>query len=132
MRSVLDGRTPFPAVEEPGGAYHNELRKIRGRAVSGVYAILNDGEVLYVGESHTGRLYDTITRHFRRWRPEHDPQGRRRGGTTYDRERVYVVYAITTPGEAPDYQYHEIQRLAPRDNDLDGGSVCCEGDPAPF
>jgi len=127
MPSVLDGRTPFPAVQD--GGYHPDLVKLRGREASGVYAILNEREVLYVGESHTGRLYDTITRHFRRWRPQRDPQGRRFGGTVYSRDEVSIVYAVTPPEHAQDAQYAEIQRLGPRDNDVDGGTVCCDDIP---
>ena len=62
--------------------YAPQLVKLRGRKASGVYAIFDarSRRLLYIGESHTGRLYDTITRHFRAWRPENDPQGRRRAG----------------------------------------------------
>jgi hypothetical protein len=115
--------------------YHPHLAILRGREASGVYAILSSqGAVLYVGESHTGRLYDTITRHFRRWRPQDDPQGRRVGGTTYDRHRSRVIYLVTAPGDAQDIQYGEIQRLEPRDNSNDGSSVgeLVDDDAAPF
>jgi hypothetical protein len=44
--------------------YHPELARLRG--MSGVYALRDRGskEVVYVGESHTGRLYQTLVRHF--------------------------------------------------------------------
>lgn len=115
----------FPAVIA-GGHYHQHLAELRNYKVSGVYAIIDDvGQVLYVGESHTGRLYDTITRHFRSWRidPRQDAQGRRRGGTTYDRRAVQVAYLITNADEAQAQQYAEIQRLQPRDNTNDGAST---------
>jgi len=116
----------FPASNGPPGrnAYHANLNVLRGRSLSGVYAIVRRGVVLYVGESHTGNLYDTITRHFREWRvdPSRDAQGRRRGGTTYDRRTVGVVYIVTPAHIAQDLQLAEIQRLEPRDNTIDGGA----------
>lgn len=87
---------------------------------SGVYAIIMAGtrEVLYVGESHSGRLKDTITRHFRRWKIDAsaDATGRRRGGTTYDRHSVMVAVVVTTADQATEVQFAEIERLQPRDN----------------
>lgn len=93
---------------------------------SGIYAVTDQaGKVLYVGESHSGRLYDTITRHFRDWSidPKNDALGRRRGGTTYDRHRVRVCFVVTEPGTAQALQYAEIERLRPRDNSIDGKAV---------
>ena len=37
---------------------------------SGVYVIREGSEIVYVGESHTNRLYDTLTRHFQQVRHE--------------------------------------------------------------
>ncbi len=121
--------------------YHPDLVRLRGRRASGVYAIYDDDtyELLYIGESHTGRLYDTITRHFRAWTPDNDPQGRRRGGTTYDRRRVRVAYELTTPDLAQATQYAAILMLDPRDNQVDGSAAAAEAvaaelddDDAPF
>ena len=115
----------FPATLN--AAYHPHLSQLRARRLSGVYAITDrrSHRVLYVGESHTGRLYDTITRHFRRWkiRPGADAQGRRRGGEEYNRADVAVVYLVTPAALAQQVQYAEIQRLKPRDNDVEGCSV---------
>lgn len=112
------------AVTDGSGRYAPALAWLRNRRESGVYALVDrrTGRVLYVGESHTGRLYDTITRHFRRWTiaPGRDAQGRRFGGTTYDRSRVAVTWASTPAHLAQETQYAEIQRLSPRDNALDG------------
>lgn len=118
---ILDPKTAQPAVDHHGH-YSAALAALNGRTLSGLYAIVQAGRVVYVGESHTGRLYDTITRHFRDWRidAKHDAQGRRRGGMTYDRERTAVVYAITDADAAPTLQYAEIRRLRPRDNTNDG------------
>lgn len=117
MRSTLAIADAFPAVQ--GERYHPHLAELREFEASGVYAIVGPrGAVLYVGESHTGRLYDTITRHFRKWKidPRNDGQRRRRGGTTYDRDKVRVIYLITNDADAQPVQYREIQRLQPRDN----------------
>lgn len=113
-----------------GWKYHPHLEEIRHYQASGVYAITDfkTRKVLYIGESHSGRLYDTITRHFRNRRvdPANDAQGRRRGGVTYDRRAVRVIYLITKAEEAQAIQYAEIQRLRPRDNTIDGSSVVVE------
>jgi hypothetical protein len=124
----LDLSQAFPAVVRIEGEqyYHDALAELRGEHASGVYAIIakGSGRVLYVGESHTGRLYDTITRHFRAWtiNPRRDSQGRRFGGTTYDRAKVRVAYTVTADDEAQDMQYAEIQRLNPADNVIDGSA----------
>src|SRR5436190_19478797 len=98
-------QAPFPAtirVHARGGRrYHPHLEALRDVEVSGVYAITDatTGQALYVGESHTGRLFDTITRHFRKWSvdPQRDAQGRRFGGTTYHRDSVKVALMLTAP-----------------------------------
>lgn len=120
MAKRLKIQDAFPATG-PDGRYHPHLAELRSYEASGVYAIIEGKRVLYVGESHTGRLYDTITRHFRKWRidPANDRIGRRRGGTTYDRDAVRVIYLITATTEAQDVQYAEIQRLGPEDNQID-------------
>lgn len=127
MTAILRGTDVFPAVTE-NGRYHSRLAALRNVKASGIYAILDidSTEVLYVGESHSGRLYDTITRHFRKWTLTNDRQGRRSGGTQYDRSTVWIVFAETAPGDAVAAQYAEIQRLGPRDNVVDGETVCCE------
>ena len=113
----------FPAVDEDGG-YAARLVALRGVHASGIYAIIDtdSGAVLYVGESHTGRLYETITRHFRAWKrdPHRDQWGRRFGGKTYDRRRVSLLIEETDDEEARPRQYEYIQLFAPRDNEVDG------------
>lgn len=47
----------------------------------------------------------------------------------YDRGGVLIAYTITADEEAQDKQYAEIQRLHPRDNDIDGSTVCCDDVP---
>ena len=121
MAVRLDISQAFPTTGANG--YHQHLVELRDYEVSGVYAILEKrGTVMYIGESHSGRLYDTITRHFRAWEidPRQDSQGRRMGGMMYDRKKTRVVYLITAPGEAQAVQYEEIQRLRPQDNTNDG------------
>lgn len=121
---MIDLRRAVPAVDRDG-QYSEALAALRGRDVSGVYAILGArGAVLYVGESHTGRLYDTITRHFRDWRVgPNDRQGRREGGVQYDCDQVKVAFTTCAASRAQDLQYREIERLQPADNTLDGSSL---------
>lgn len=106
------------------GAYPKWLRELRGK--SGVYVIRKRGwfssPVVYVGESHEGRLYETLIRHFSRWRrkkkfwgdmrgnTEHDP------GVTYNRGDVDVAIEVTPAKKAIDRQDALIRKLDPRDN----------------
>jgi excinuclease UvrABC nuclease subunit len=123
--SLLSDVPLVPATLAGTKRYHPLLAQLRGVKASGVYAIADrSGRVLYVGESHSGRLYDTITRHFRAWAidPRNDPAGRRRGGTMYDRREVRVAYVVTDPSVAQAFQFAEIDRLTPRDNQVQGKS----------
>ena len=60
---------------------------------NGVYVIRehDSGTIAYVGESHSARLYGTLTRHFQRWSPKFDT-----AGPTYDRGDVEVA-VVTVP-----------------------------------
>lgn len=88
----------------------------------GVYVIRDrrTHHALYVGSSKA-RLYDTVTRHFQRWKRKknwwkglhgahHDP------GMTYDRSDCEVGIKITSCGEHLEEEGRLIQRLRPRDN----------------
>ncbi len=120
----LNIRAAVPAVTAAGD-YAPRLAALRDQKASGVYAILDaaTGAVLYVGESHTGRLYDTITRHFREWSTPSAGSGRREGGTQYRREAVKVTWRAMPAAQAQDFQYREIQRLRPADNLFDGATI---------
>lgn len=114
----------YRPVGDRGEPYPDWVRALDGK--SGVYVIREVGEdgapeTVYVGESHSGRLYSTLTRHFQRWRrwkgywrgqygEGHDP------GLTYDRSRVEVAARVTTPGDAIEEEARLIRRLKPRDN----------------
>ena len=111
----------YRAIGERGEPYPEWIRNLRGE--SGVYVIRDrsTSEVLYIGESHTSKLYETLTRHFQRWRrwkgfwrgqygEGHDP------GLTYERNSVEVAARITTPARAIDEEARLIRRLSPRDN----------------
>lgn len=113
----------YRRIGERGEAYPDWVRVLDGKA--GVYVIREydangTPEIVYVGSS-TGRLYDTLTRHFQVWRrykgfwkgqfaEGHDP------GLTYDRHRVDVAVRVTSPDDALDEEKRLIQRLRPRDN----------------
>ena len=101
------------------GAYPAWLRELRGK--SGVYLIKEGRTLVYVGESHTGRLYQTITRHFQGWRRKkswweglftsgHDP------GLTYDRAACSVAVEVMAPSEAVEAECEWIAAHVPRDN----------------
>ena len=109
---------PVGARGEPYPAW---VRDLRGK--SGVYVIREQrtSEILYVGESHTGKLYETLTRHFQTWRrykgfwrgqyaEGHDP------GLSYERGSVEAAVRVTTSANAIDEEERLIRRLSPRDN----------------
>lgn len=125
----------FRPVGGRSDPYPEWVRDLKGK--SGVYVIRERDEdgspvVSYVGESHTDRLYDTLTRHFQQWRrwkgfwrgqygEGHDP------GVTYQRDRVEAAVRVVEPEKAIELEKKLIQRLSPRDNIV--GQV---DDPPPF
>jgi hypothetical protein len=121
----------YRPVGQRGEPYPLWLRRLKGQ--SGVYVIRQEGRPAYIGESHTGRLYETLTRHFQTWRRRkhfwkggyaegHDP------GLTYDRDSVEVAVRVTSANDAIEEEARLIERLRPRDNLL-GQS---EADEVPF
>ncbi len=120
---LRNGALVYRPVGERGEPYPDWLRALRGS--SGVYVIRDRAtrEVVYVGESSTGRLYETLTRHFQEWRrwkgfwrgqyaEGHDP------GLTYPRASAEVAVRVTAPADALDEEARLIRRLRPRDNVL--------------
>jgi hypothetical protein len=119
-RNAGVARLVYRPVGDRGEPYPDWLRALRGE--SGVYVIRERGVVVYVGESHTGRIYETLTRHFQAWRrwkrwwdgqygEGHDP------GLTYDRASVDVAVRVTDHGDpAIEEEAALIRALAPRDN----------------
>jgi hypothetical protein len=114
-----NGSLTYRAVGRSGEPYPDWVRGLKGK--SGVYIIREGREVVYVGESHTDRLYDTLTRHFQTWRrwkgfwkgqyaEGHDP------GLTYDRAKVEVAVRVTSAAQALHEEARLIARLRPRDN----------------
>lgn len=81
--------------------------------VSGVYVIRrkDDKRVLYVGESHTGRLRKTLLRHFQSW-------SGKTAGQTYNRADVEIAILKVSPGKAVSMQDRLIVALQPRDNSV--------------
>jgi hypothetical protein len=119
-----NGGLTYRPVGRRGERYPAWLRALRG--ASGVYVIRErnaegEPEVVYVGQSNAGRLYETLTRHFQTWRrwkgfwrgqfsEGHDP------GLTYKRERAEVAVRTTSSANALDEEARLIARLRPRDN----------------
>jgi len=114
----------YRPVGARGDRYPDWVQALRGK--SGVYVIrerdaAGDPIVVYVGESHTDNLYETLTRHFQEWRrykgfwrgqyaEGHDP------GLTYRRDRVEVAVRVMSGPNAIDEEARLIRRLRPRDN----------------
>lgn len=80
--------------------------------ISGVYAIRDakSQAVLYVGESHTGRLYDTLRRHLATWYDRGGPR------EFYNRADVEIAWYETPAGEALEHEAWLITHYCPRDN----------------
>jgi hypothetical protein len=119
----------FEGVGKPTERYPRFVLATKGK--SGVYVIrkraglLTAARVVYIGESHTGNLYGTLTRHFQQWRrgkrwwvgqfqpAQTDP------GHTYDRGDHEVAVIVATPKRAVTIQDELIRKLEPRDNALE-------------
>ena len=103
---------------DDGKAFADWVGGLRGK--SGVYAIrwnggwLSDPGVVYVGESHTGRLYETFSRHFQRW---DGPQGR----TSWPRGEceAFALVLDTDAGGILEKQARLIADLEPSQNRYD-------------
>ena len=94
---------------------------IRGlRRANGVYLFrdVDTDEIVYVGESHTDRLYSTLTRHFQEWTDAYDT-----AGVTYGREQVDVAVIVVPRLHAPHLQNELICTLIPRDNRQQCGDI---------
>lgn len=112
------------AIGKPGDPYPAAVRKLEGK--SGVYAIRHRGliftTVVYVGESHTGNLRKTLTRHFQSWSRgkkwwvgQYAPQ-QTDPGHTYDRASSEIAFEVCSKAEAVALQAKWIDKLSPRDN----------------
>jgi len=100
-----------------------EFRPVKeGRAVagwvkalkekSGVYVVRERGflgSVLYVGESHSNRLYSTLLRHFQRWTGP-------TAGPTFPVSKVEVAVIRTPAGKAIELQNAVIAEYKPKFN----------------
>ena len=140
------GGMRFRPVGHATEPYPEWVRGLKDK--SGVYVIRElgpDGEpvIVYVGESHTDRLYDTLTRHLQQWRrwktfwrgqygeaqygagAGHDP------GLTYDRGAVEVATRVVPPEEAIELEARLIRKYCPRDN-INGQVGDCGHEDAPF
>lgn len=123
---LRNGSLVYRPVGKRGQRYPEWVRALRGK--SGVYVIRERGVVVYVGQSSTGKLYETLTRHVQQWRRW---KGFWRGqyaegsdpGQTYDRESVEVAVRVTPPERALDEEARLIRRLKPRDNVLGAEEV---------
>lgn len=116
----MKGASRWMGVGRAGEPYPDAVRALEGD--SGVYAIRSKATrmVLYVGESHTGRLRRTLTRHLQGWGRDkglwrgqfsaHDP------GLIYPRDKVEVRWWLTEASQAYETQNRLIRRLSPRDN----------------
>jgi hypothetical protein len=99
FRPVKNGRTIAPWV-----------KALKGK--SGVYVIREPGffgEVLYCGESHTGRLYATLLRHFQHWTGA-------TAGATFAASKVEVAVVRCPANRAIDLQNAMIAEYRPKLN----------------
>jgi hypothetical protein len=96
-----------------GRAIAEWVTALKGK--SGVYVIRERGifgSVLYVGESHTGRLYSTLLRHFQHWTGP-------TAGPTFPATKVEVAIIRTPPEKAVELQNAVIAEYNPKINVLE-------------
>lgn len=99
----------FKPVKE-GRAVAGWVRALKGK--SGVYVIRERGlwgSIFYVGESHSGRLYSTLLRHFERWTGP-------TAGPTFPVSKVEVAVIRTPAGKAIELQNAVIAEYKPKFN----------------
>ncbi|MEZ4301581.1 MAG: hypothetical protein R3B70_41995 [Polyangiaceae bacterium] len=103
FRPIREGHEYAPWVGETAGAHG--VYVIRERSRRGRKAV-----VLYVGESHTHRLRETLQRHYQRWNG-------RTAGPTFDAAKTEVAMEIFLDGtDAIQRQDELIRRLRPTHN----------------
>jgi len=94
------------------GAWATWVKNLDGK--SGVYIIRESRShlVLYVGQSHTGRLKKTMIRHFQQWRGV-------TSGVTYRRGSVEVKIILAPRRRALIHKIEQncLFKLKPRDNE---------------
>ncbi len=86
------------------------VKALKGK--SGVYVVRERGflgSVLYVGESHTDRLYSTLLRHFQRWTGP-------TAGPTFPVSKVEVAVIRTPAAKAVELQNAVIAEYRPKFN----------------
>lgn len=113
----LKWRSP---LSPDGNAFADWLSELRGAGLNGVYLIRDAGnrEIVYIGESHTGRLYETLSRHLYAW------NGRGSGPSYHPSFVEIAVIVAETPLDDPVAdQYALIQKHEPRDNIMDGHTL---------
>ncbi len=110
-------RSPISA---DGEGFADWFGGLRGEGLSGVYLIRDarSREIVYIGESHTGRLYETLSRHLYAW------NGKGAGPSYHPGYVEIAVIVAETPLDDPVAdQYALIQRHEPRDNVMDGHTL---------
>lgn len=111
-----------PARPDRGRGFAPWVRELKGR--NGIYLIRDAAthEVYYIGESHTRRLFETLTRHLYSWSGFGS-------GPSYSSERVDVAWLETSPEDARYQQYELIMHFRPLDNQKDGRSLFTDAAP---
>lgn len=102
----------FQGVKE-GHQIAKWVKELKGK--SGVYVIRERGflgRVLYIGESHTGRLHSTLLRHFQHWTGK-------TAGHTFAVSKVEVAVVRTPAARAFDLQNAMIAEFRPTLNVAD-------------
>lgn len=123
----------FLEIGTSGEPYPEEIHSLRRRrprrngrqfrtarpGKSGVYVIRDrqTKQILYVGESHSGCLYETLVRHFAANNDRNGSHGRAHAWhVCYNRADVEVAVKVVRKGRAVALQDRWIVRFMPRDN----------------
>ncbi|HWD19344.1 MAG TPA: hypothetical protein VHB20_08685 [Verrucomicrobiae bacterium] len=95
-----------------GRKYRSWVSDLSGK--SGVYVIREKGlfgGIVYIGESHTGRLKNTLLRHFQHWTGPTK-------GPTFARSKVEVAVVPTRKDRAVELQNKLIAEHSPKLNEI--------------
>jgi hypothetical protein len=96
-----------------GHSFSPWVKELRGK--SGAYIIRSPGilgEILYIGESHTNRLYSTLIRHFQHWTGP-------TAGPTFAPSKIEVAIVRTPANRALEIQIALIEEHRPKLNVTD-------------
>lgn len=124
----------FHKLGPSGTPYPSRVRRLRHRHGIYVFRDARTREILYVGESHSARLYQTMTRHLQAWNDARGHWGNpHKWHVAFRREDVEVAYRAYKRGaSAVAAQNNLIRRYLPPMNRAVPEEPAAAPDECPF